>query len=175
MKSGAGKSISIDPAKHAASAHGFSAARTATPTSKSFPHPAKVRQSAMRHLPCRRGQGLPRQRPLRAWRFGVRVLSRQRARTDHRRKADAGKVHRVSCRGSNRSRIQHSRAGREKRRPRRAEMRFLPRPIHAVKASSEADSTVARKNMADTCAKCHSDAGLFVAAQDSGGASRRFL
>ncbi len=33
-------------------------------------------------------------------------------------------------------------------------------PIHAVKASSEADSTVARKNLPDTCAKCHSDAGF---------------
>jgi len=32
--------------------------------------------------------------------------------------------------------------------------------IHAVKASSEPDSTIARKNLADTCAKCHSDAGL---------------
>jgi cytochrome b subunit of formate dehydrogenase len=32
--------------------------------------------------------------------------------------------------------------------------------IHAVKGSSEEGSTVARKNMADTCAKCHSDAGF---------------
>ena len=32
--------------------------------------------------------------------------------------------------------------------------------IHEVKAASEPDSTIARKNLADTCAKCHSDAGF---------------
>ena len=32
--------------------------------------------------------------------------------------------------------------------------------IHAVKASGEPDSTIARKNIPDTCAKCHSDAGF---------------
>jgi hypothetical protein len=32
--------------------------------------------------------------------------------------------------------------------------------IHEVKAASEADSMIARKNLAYTCAKCHSDAGF---------------
>ena len=33
-------------------------------------------------------------------------------------------------------------------------------PSTRVKAASEADSAVARKNLPDTCAKCHSDAGF---------------
>ena len=51
-------------------------------------------------------------------------------------------------------------------RPRRRAITDAPKcvschgSIHEVKAASEPDSTVARKNLADTCAKCHSDAGF---------------
>ena len=42
MKSGAGKSISIDPAKHAASAHGVLGCKDCHTDIKEFPHPTKV-------------------------------------------------------------------------------------------------------------------------------------
>ncbi len=45
-------------------------------------------QSAMRHLPCGRSQGVPRQRPLHARRIRVRFVSRQRARAHHGGKSD---------------------------------------------------------------------------------------
>jgi len=52
MKSGAGKSISIDPGQTMRPARtASSAARTATPTSKSFPIPPKLSKSNA-HLPC---------------------------------------------------------------------------------------------------------------------------
>src|ERR1035437_1127273 len=42
MKSAAGKSISIDPAKHAASAHGVLGCKDCHTTIKEFPHPKKI-------------------------------------------------------------------------------------------------------------------------------------
>ena len=42
MKSDAGKSISIDPAKHAASAHAVLGCKDCHTDIKDFPHPAKV-------------------------------------------------------------------------------------------------------------------------------------
>jgi protein-arginine kinase activator protein McsA len=42
MKSDAGKSISVDPAKHAASAHGVLGCKDCHTTIKEFPHPAKI-------------------------------------------------------------------------------------------------------------------------------------
>src|SRR5271166_6889262 len=42
MKSGAGKSISINPATHAASAHGVLGCKDCHTDIKDFPHPAKV-------------------------------------------------------------------------------------------------------------------------------------
>src|ERR1035438_4334681 len=42
MKSGAGKSISIDPAKHSASAHAVLSCKDCHTDIKEFPHPAKV-------------------------------------------------------------------------------------------------------------------------------------
>src|SRR5208337_4168265 len=42
MESDAGKSISIDPAKHAASAHGVLGCKDCHTAIKEFPHPAKV-------------------------------------------------------------------------------------------------------------------------------------
>src|ERR1035437_6761351 len=42
MKSDAGKSISIDPAKHAASAHGVLGCKDCHTAIKDFPHPAKI-------------------------------------------------------------------------------------------------------------------------------------
>src|ERR1700690_415740 len=42
MKSGAGKSISIDPGKHAASAHGVLGCKDCHTDIKDFPHPSKV-------------------------------------------------------------------------------------------------------------------------------------
>ncbi|MGC1653190.1 MAG: cytochrome c3 family protein, partial [Candidatus Sulfotelmatobacter sp.] len=42
MTSGDGKSISIDPAKHAASVHGILSCRDCHTSIKDYPHPAKV-------------------------------------------------------------------------------------------------------------------------------------
>src|SRR5271166_4671541 len=42
MKSDAGKNISIDPAKHAASAHAILGCKDCHTTIKEFPHPAKI-------------------------------------------------------------------------------------------------------------------------------------
>src|ERR1039458_7840365 len=50
MKSAAGKSISIDPAKHAASAHGVLGCKDCHTAIKDFPHPAKIAKAEC--APC---------------------------------------------------------------------------------------------------------------------------
>src|SRR5208282_2100551 len=109
MKSAAGKSISINPEKHAASAHSILSCKDCHTGIKEFPHPAKIVKVQCATCHADEAKAFPS--------------------SAHSALGDAACV---TCHG----------------------------PIHAVKASSEADSAIAPKNIPDTCAKCHSDAGF---------------
>ncbi|MGB7435053.1 MAG: cytochrome b/b6 domain-containing protein, partial [Candidatus Acidiferrum sp.] len=160
MKSDKGEDISINPANHAASAHGILGCQDCHTSIKDFPHPANVPKvqcatchdqeaksfttsvhSALGESACATCHGSVHELTSTA------TLAPSKCSECHADevKAFAGSIHGqaakngdhdapncMSCHGS----------------------------IHEVKASSEPDSTVARKNLADTCAKCHSDAGF---------------
>ena len=113
MKSDAGKSISIDPAKHAASAHAVLGCKDCHTSIKEFPHPAKIAKVKCATCHADEAKSLPHQRPLHPRRIRLRFLSWQRARTHHRRKTDARKMRGMPWRRTEGARIQHPRAGRE--------------------------------------------------------------
>ena len=160
FKSDSGKSISIDPAKHAASAHAVLGCKDCHTSIKDFPHPAKVARvqcatchadevklfttsahSALGETACASCHGsvhdvttaekLIPAKCAECHQDEVKQLSGS-IHGQAAKNGDADAPNCISCHGA----------------------------IHAVKASSEADSTIARKNLADTCAKCHSDTGF---------------
>ena len=160
MKSDSGKDISVDPAKHAASAHGVLGCRDCHTSIKEFPHPAKVAkvQCATCHEQevkdfAASAHALLGENACESCHGNVHVLStaeklmpekctechaqevKDLAKSIHgqaAQKGDADAPKCVSCHGA----------------------------IHAVKAASEADSAITPRNLPFTCAKCHSDAGF---------------
>jgi cytochrome b subunit of formate dehydrogenase len=160
MKSDAGKSISIDPARHAASAHGVLGCRDCHTSIKDFPHPAKIAKVQCATCHADEAKSFP---------ASVHsILGESACASCH------GSVHELTttekmmpgkcteCHAEEVTALASSIHGQAAKKgdPDAPKCVSCHGPIHAVKASSEADSTVARKNMADTCAKCHSDAGF---------------
>ncbi len=160
MKSGAGKSISINPAKHAASAHGILGCQDCHTDIKEFPHPTKVLKVQCATCHADEAKAFP--------------VSAHAALGDAACATCHGSVHELTttenlmpgkcteCHAEEVTALASSIHGQAAKKGDKDAPKCVSchGPIHAVKASSEPDSTVARKNMADTCAKCHSDAGF---------------
>jgi len=160
MKSDAGKSISVDPAKHAASAHGVLGCKDCHTTIKEFPHPAKIPKVQCAKCHADEAKSFP---------ASVHsMLGESACASCH------GNAHELTtaenlipgkcaeCHAQEVKELKSSIHGQAAKNgdPDAPKCESCHGPIHAVKPSSEADSTVARKNLADTCAKCHSDAGF---------------
>jgi cytochrome b subunit of formate dehydrogenase len=160
IKSGSGKSISIDPAKHAASAHAVLSCKDCHTAIKEFPHPTKI--ARVKCATCHADEAS-------AFPAGAHSIFGESACASCH-----GSVHELTtaeklapgkcaeCHAEEVKALASSIHGQAAKNgdPDAPKCVSCHGPIHAVKASSEADSTVARKNLADTCAKCHSDAGF---------------
>ena len=92
MKSAAGKSISIDPAKHAASAHAVLSCKDCHTAIKEFPHPAKIAKVQCATCHADEAKAFPASAHSIARRIRMRYVSWQCARTRHGGKADSRKV-----------------------------------------------------------------------------------
>src|ERR1700739_1364863 len=160
MKSDKGKDIYVNPAKHAASAHGILGCQDCHTDIKDFPHPAKVAKVLC--ATCHDSE---------AKSF---VTSAHSLLGDSACASCHGSVHELTtaeklapvkcteCHPDEVKQFANSIHGQAAKNGDRDAPKCVSchGAIHEVKASSEADSTVARKNLADTCAKCHSDAGF---------------
>ncbi|MFZ0800208.1 MAG: cytochrome b/b6 domain-containing protein [Terriglobales bacterium] len=160
MKSDAGKSISIDPAKHAASAHAVLGCKDCHTSIKEFPHPAKIAKVKCATCHADEAKSLPTS--------AHSILGESACASCH------GSVHELTtaeklmpakcaeCHGEELKALESSIHGQAAKHgdPDAPKCVSCHGPIHAVKSSSEADSTIAPKNIPDTCAKCHSDAGF---------------
>jgi len=160
MKSGAGRSISIDPAKHAASAHAVLGCKDCHTSIKEFPHPTKIAKVKCATCHADEAKAFPAS--------AHSILGESACASCH------GSVHELStseklipgkcveCHADEVKALASSIHGQDAKDGDKDAPKCVSchGAIHAVKASSEADSTVARKNLADTCAKCHSDAGF---------------
>src|SRR5271165_3759000 len=160
MKSGAGKSISINPATHAASAHGVLGCKDCHTDIKDFPHPAKVLKVQCSTCHADESKAFPAS--------AHSILGDSACASCH------GSVHELStaeklmpgkceeCHAEEVTSLASSIHGQAAKSgdPDAPKCVSCHGSIHAAKGSGEPDSTIARKNMADTCAKCHSDAGF---------------
>jgi len=160
MKSDKGKDIYVNPAKHAASAHAILGCSDCHAAIKDFPHPAKI--AKVQCVTCHADE-------VKAYAGSVHaILGEKSCATCH------GSVHELTsaaalipgkcseCHADEVKSLAESIHGQAAKRgdPDAPKCVSCHGTIHEVKAASEADSTIARKNLADTCAKCHSDAGF---------------
>ncbi|HUN64040.1 MAG TPA: cytochrome b/b6 domain-containing protein [Candidatus Sulfotelmatobacter sp.] len=160
MKSDKGKDISINPAKHAASAHGVLGCQDCHTSIKDFPHPANVPKVQCATCHDQEAKGFATS--------AHSVLGDSACATCH------GSVHELTtaenlapakcneCHADEVKQFASSIHGQAaaKGDPDAPKCMSCHGSIHEVKAASEPDSAVARKNLADTCAKCHSNAGF---------------
>lgn len=157
MKSDSGKNISIDAAKHAASAHGILGCKDCHTTIKEFPPPAKV--AKVQCATCHEEEVKNLATSAHA------LLGENACESCH------GNVHELTtaerlmpekCTECHAEEVKdlassiHGQAAKNSD-PDAPKCVSCHGSIHTVKAASEPDSAVARKNLADTCAKCHSD------------------
>jgi cytochrome b subunit of formate dehydrogenase len=160
MKSDAGKNIAVDPVKHAASSHGILGCPDCHSDIKDFPHPARIAKvqcktchadevnafggsvhSLLGDTACSSCHGSAHEltaaqnvAPKKCTECHAQEVSEFEASTHGvaAKNGDPDAPTCFSCHGS----------------------------IHDIKAGSETGSMVAGKQLADTCAKCHSDAGF---------------
>jgi len=160
MKSDKGKDIYVNPAKHAASAHAILGCSDCHTAIKDFPHPAKI--AKVQCVTCHADE-------VKAYGGSVHaILGETSCATCH------GSVHELTsaaalipakcseCHADEVKSLAESIHGQAAKRgdPDAPKCESCHGSIHEVKGASEPESTVARKNLAETCAKCHSDAGF---------------
>jgi len=160
MKSSKGKDISINPEKHAVSAHGILGCQDCHTSIKDFPHPAKA--AKVQCVTCHEQE---------AKSFATSahsIFGESACATCH------GSVHELTtaetlapakCTECHADEVKEFTASIHGQAAAKGD-HDAPKcvschgSIHEVKPASEPDSTIARKNLADTCAKCHSDDGF---------------
>ncbi len=160
FKSDAGKSISIDPARHAASAHAVLGCKDCHTDIKEFPHPAKVVKVQCATCHADEAKAFPAS--------AHSILGESACASCHGSVHDLGTAEKLmpakcdECHAGEVKALASSIHGQAAKNgdPDAPRCVSCHGSIHVVAASSEADSTVARKNLAATCAKCHSDAGF---------------
>ncbi len=160
MKSDSGKSLSINPAKHAASAHSVLSCKDCHTAIKEFPHPTKM--AKVQCATCHADE-------VKAFTTSAHsALGETACASCH------GSVHEVTtaeklmpakcaeCHESEVKELSGSIHGQAAKTgdPDAPRCVSCHGSIHAVKASTEADSKIARKNLPETCAQCHSDSGF---------------
>ncbi len=160
MKSDKGKDIYISPAKHAVSAHAILGCQDCHSSIKDFPHPAKI--TNVKCATCHADE-------VKAYGTSAHaILGEAACGTCH------GSVHELStaeklmpskcteCHAQEVKEFEDSIHGQaaEKGDADAPKCTSCHSSVHGVKAASEADSTIAAKQLAETCAKCHSDAGF---------------
>ncbi|MFY9976841.1 MAG: cytochrome b/b6 domain-containing protein, partial [Candidatus Sulfotelmatobacter sp.] len=157
MKSDAGKSISIDPLKHADSVHGILACTDCHTQIKDFPHPAKV--AKVQCSTCHEDETSHMSTSVHA------ALGEEACQSCH------GNVHEVTtaaglapakcvqCHADEVKGFKQSIHGQAAAAgdPDAPKCMSCHGPVHQIETSSDATSMVAKRNLPDTCAACHSN------------------
>ena len=157
MKSDAGKSISIDQGKHAASVHGILSCTDCHTNIKDFPHPVKI--AKVQCSTCHEDETKHMANSVHA------ALGEEACESCH------GNVHEVTtaadiapakCATCHAEEVKdfklsiHGQAAAAGD-PDAPKCMSCHGPVHQIQTSSDATSTVAKRNLPDTCASCHSN------------------
>jgi cytochrome b subunit of formate dehydrogenase len=157
MKSEAGKIISIDPGKHAASAHGILGCKNCHTSIKDFPHPARIPQVRCSTCHEEESSGMPRS--------SHGVLGEKACSSCH------GSVHEVisaaklapakcaECHAQEVKEFHESIHGQAEKAgdPDAPGCSSCHGWVHRIRTAGDSASPVSKKNLPDTCAACHSN------------------
>jgi len=162
MKSDSGKNISVDAIKHAGSAHSVLGCKDCHTSIKDFPHPAKV--AKVQCATCHEQEVKDFAKSAHAF-LGETACASCHGSVHELTTAE--KLMPAKCNECHDQEIKdlavsiHGQAAKNGD-PDAPKCTSCHGPIHAVKAGTEAGSAIARRNLPDTCAKCHSDAGFLA-------------
>ncbi len=157
MTSGTGKNISIDPAKHAASVHGTLGCTDCHTTIKDYPHPAKVQQVKCSTCHADEASAVPN---------SVHVVlgdgACQSCHGNHHEVMVAAQLTPAKCAQCHADEVKDFRQSIHGQAaaagdPDGPNCMSCHGPVHQIQMSSDASATVAKKNLPDTCASCHSN------------------
>jgi formate dehydrogenase gamma subunit len=157
MTSAAGKSISIDPSKHAASVHGTLGCTDCHTTIKDSPHPDKV--AKVQCLSCHTEEASHVAGSIHG---AVGVGACQSCHGDPHEVAAAAQTAPTKCAQCHADEVKdfrqsiHGQAAAA-RDPDAPNCGSCHGSVHQIQVSSDATSPVAKKNLPDTCASCHSN------------------
>jgi cytochrome b subunit of formate dehydrogenase len=157
MKSDSGKSISIDPNKHAASVHGVLACTVCHTSIKDFPHPAKVPK--VQCLTCHEDEAKHLSSSIHA------VLGEQACQSCHGNEHEITAAAEVAPTKCAQCHVDEVKDFKQSIHGQAAASGDAQAPkcvschgeVHGIQTSSDASSPVAKRNLADTCATCHSN------------------
>jgi formate dehydrogenase gamma subunit len=157
MTSGSGKSISIDPGKHAASVHGVLGCTDCHSTIKDYPHPAKVAQVKCATCHADEASHVPN-----SVHSALGDDACQSCHGNHHEVAEAAKIAPAKCAQCHADEVKEFRQSIHGQAaaagdPDAPKCMSCHGPIHQIQTASDATSTVAKKNLPDTCAACHSN------------------
>ena len=159
MKSDAGKSISIDPGKHAASVHGSLGCTDCHSDIKDFPHPKKI--AKVQCLTCHADEATHVQASIHSA-LGNDEAACQSCHGNPHEVAPAAQTAPAKCAQCHEDELKefrqsiHGQAA-AKGDPDAPNCMSCHGPVHQIQTASDATSRVAKKNLPDTCAACHSN------------------
>jgi formate dehydrogenase gamma subunit len=160
MTSATGKSIYINPAKHAASVHGILGCTDCHTTIKDYPHPAKIPKVQCSACHSEEASQVPN-----SIHGMLGEDACQSCHGDpHEVKAAAGLLP-SKCAECHSQEVKdfhasiHGQAA-AKGDPDAPNCTSCHGPVHQIQPSTEPTSKVAKKNLPDTCAACHSNPGF---------------
>jgi len=157
MTSDKGRSISIDPGKHAASVHGTLACKDCHQTIKDYPHPAKVRK--VQCSTCHEDEAA---RVPNSVHGALGDTACESCHGNHHEVATAAQMAPAKCAQCHADEVKefkrsiHGQAAASGD-PDAPTCISCHGPIHQIQTSGDTTSTVAKKNLPDTCASCHSN------------------
>ena len=157
MTSASGKSISIDPDKHAASVRGALACNACHTTIKDFPHPDKV--AKVRCSTCHSDEASHMSSSIHS---APGDGACQSCHGDPHEVAVAAQIAPLKCALCHSDEVKefrqsiHGQAA-AKGDPDAPQCVSCHGPVHQIQSSSDAASPVTKKSLPDTCAACHSD------------------
>ena len=157
MTSEKGKSISIDPAKHAASVHGILGCRDCHSTIKDYPHPVKVVKVECSTCHADEASHVPN-----SVHSALGEAACESCHGEHHEITTAAQLTPAKCAQCHADEVKefkqsiHGKAAASGD-PDAPNCISCHGPIHQIQSSSDATSLVAKKNLPDTCAACHSN------------------
>jgi len=162
MTSGKGKNISIDPGKHAASVHGILSCKECHVTIKEYPHPARV--AKVQCATCHADEAAAVPASVHS------ALGDNAGVSCHGNQHEIGEPAKLSpakcseCHADEIKEFRQSIHGKAAAAgdPDAPNCTSCHGPVHQIQMSGDAASTVAKRNLADTCASCHANQQLLA-------------